>query len=382
MLGAQERRTYLLMFQNNAEVRATGGIPGAFAVVTARDGAVHLGRQESTSTLGRFATPVLTLSAAEKSLFGTRLGTFTQDVNLTPDFPRTAALLQAMWTARTGVKVDGVLSADPVALSYVLRGTGPVAVSAGRSLSADDAVRALLSRVYSDTPDPAAQDAYFATVAKRVFGAVTSAQGNPRNVLEMLTHAAEQRRVLVWSDHADEQALIAPTRLGGVLPTAPTRTPQIGVYFNDGSQSKLDYYLDYGVDVRSTGCRAGRQEMTVTVRMRSRVPRDVSALPDYVQASGRGVSRGTMRTTVMVYVPVRGQVGLSTLRGEPVLLATRTHEGRAMVAQTIDLAPGQRATSTYRMTSGPGQTGQAEVQVTPGVRNDGIGSVTRSACRR
>ncbi|MGH3370707.1 MAG: DUF4012 domain-containing protein, partial [Nocardioidaceae bacterium] len=32
MLGADEPRSYLLLFQNNAEVRATGGIPGAFAV--------------------------------------------------------------------------------------------------------------------------------------------------------------------------------------------------------------------------------------------------------------------------------------------------------------------------------------------------------------
>ncbi len=38
MLGADSQRRYLLMFQNNAEVRATGGIPGAVAVVTADRG--------------------------------------------------------------------------------------------------------------------------------------------------------------------------------------------------------------------------------------------------------------------------------------------------------------------------------------------------------
>ena len=87
-----------------------------------------------------------------------------------------------------------------------------------------------------------------------------------------------------------------------------------------------------------------------------------------------------MRTTVMAYAPVDGTVDSFRLDGTRMPLMTRGHSGRLMVAQTVDLEQGQRATATYTMTSGPGQTDRANVQVTPGVRGDGIGTISPSAC--
>ncbi len=93
MLGAEGRRDYLFLFQNNAEIRATGGLPGAFAIITARDGRITLGRQFSAGDLGPFEQPPVPLSRQEQALFGTHLGTLPQDANFTPDFPRTAQIL-------------------------------------------------------------------------------------------------------------------------------------------------------------------------------------------------------------------------------------------------------------------------------------------------
>lgn len=381
MLGVDGRRTYLMLFQNNAEIRATGGLPGSLAVVTAEHGQVSIGRQVTASSIGRFARPVLPLTAAERGLFGDRMGVFPADVTFTPDFPRTATMIQAMWKARTDTTVDGVLSTDPVALSHLLGGTGPVDVGGGQRLTAGEAVRVLLNQVYLDNPDPLAQDAFFKAVAKKVFRAVASGQGSPSQVLQALATSATERRVLVWSNHPREQALIASTGVGGALTRSLGKAPQVGVYLNDGSESKLDYYLDYHADVSSTRCAEGRQDLTVTVHLRSRVPRDLHRLSPSVLATAPGVPRGTMRTMVMAYVPVDGKVGRATLDGTPVLLTTRDYDGRSMVAQTVDLAPGQRATATYRMTSGPGQTDAADLRVTPGVRGDGVGTVGPSSCR-
>ncbi len=44
MLGMEGKRDYLVLFQNNAEIRATGGIPGAFATMSANHGTHLLGR--------------------------------------------------------------------------------------------------------------------------------------------------------------------------------------------------------------------------------------------------------------------------------------------------------------------------------------------------
>lgn len=43
MLGADGERSYLLLIQDNAEIRATGGIPGAFAELRTDGGRLELG---------------------------------------------------------------------------------------------------------------------------------------------------------------------------------------------------------------------------------------------------------------------------------------------------------------------------------------------------
>src|SRR5690606_8928238 len=46
ILGDGGERTYALLFQNNAEIRATGGNPGAGAIMTINDGKVELREDE------------------------------------------------------------------------------------------------------------------------------------------------------------------------------------------------------------------------------------------------------------------------------------------------------------------------------------------------
>ncbi len=198
MLGGDGPRHYLVVFQNNAEVRATGGLPGAFAVVTADHGRISLGRQGALSSFPRFANPVLPLTAAEREIYTSQLGVYAGDTTLTPDFPRAAQLSRAMWRRVSGQQVDGVLSVDPVALSYLLSATGPVDLGGGRQLTAGNAVPLLLHDVYVKL-DPAAQDRFFAAAAGKVFAAVSSGQGDPRRLMSAIARGVDEGRVLVWS---------------------------------------------------------------------------------------------------------------------------------------------------------------------------------------
>ncbi len=97
MLGKEGPRKYLLVFQNNAEVRATGGLPGSVSLLNVNDGQIELTRQVTGSSFGRRSGNVLPLSAAEKQLFGSQFGEFFLNANVTPDFPRAAELWRARW---------------------------------------------------------------------------------------------------------------------------------------------------------------------------------------------------------------------------------------------------------------------------------------------
>jgi hypothetical protein len=380
MLGADGQRRYLFMFQNNAEVRATGGVPGAFATLTADDGRLRLGPQGDAVTLRNFTQPPTPVTPEEKQLFGLGLGTFRQDVNFTPDFPRSAELIAGMYRARTGRSVDGVVSVDPVALSYLLEGTGPVKTVRGQTLTSDSAVRVLLSQVYADIPDPERQDVFFNGVARSVFDAVSTGQGSPRTVLQNLTRAASQRRLLVWSARPEEQRLLDPTALAGRLETTATDAPQIGVYFNAARAYKLDYYLDYEASVQSMSCVRGRQRLKVTVNFASRVPRAFGRLPAYVAPPVSQFGRGTIVVTVYLFAPVGGTVRGLAIDGVKQTFTMERLHGRPVVARTVTVDPGGHTSLTVDVTGGPDQRATAQLQVTPGVRTTGVGTVQASAC--
>jgi hypothetical protein len=301
-------------------------------------------------------------------------------VNFTPDFPRSAQLIAGMYRATNRRAVDGVVSVDPVALSYLLRGTGPVRAR-GRELSADNAVQLLLSQVYADIADPDRQNAFFNVAARSVFDVVSSGAGDPLALLEGLVTSASERRLLVWSAHPAEQRLLAPTALAGGLATRDPRTPQVGVYLNAALPYKLDYYLDHEVAVRSASCVDGRQRLVADVSLHSTVPSDFSHLSNYVAPRRVPLfGRGTIAVTVYFFAPEDGSVVAVHVDGRREEPKIQSFDGRTVFARTVTLKPGQERSLTVDVLTGRGQTGTPDVRTTPGVRSTGLGAVQTSAC--
>lgn len=359
MMGEERPRTYLLMVQNNAEARASGGIPGALAELVVENGKLSLGVQKSASEVG-IMSPVLELDPEERQIYSTRPGKFMQDVNMTPDFPSTAALADAMWERTTGKRVDGVISVDPVALGYILDATGPVAISdpsvaalsnsgLPTELSAANVVSTLLSDVYSKIEEPKLQDAYFAGVAQEIFAALTKGDGDPKKLLQGLSLGAQERRILVWSASSEEQSSIARYPLSGAV-TGPSVAPaQFGVYFNDGTGAKMDYYVKRTVQLIKECPKDGYEQTTVRVTSTNSAPADAAtSLPAYVTGDGVfGVPPGSVQTNIVAYGPVQAQVEMAKLDGQKTEFAPYFHGNRPVGILAIRLAPGESKTVDF-----------------------------------
>jgi hypothetical protein len=352
LLGADGPRRYLMLFQNLAEVRATGGMPGAFIVVETHDGAVQLIEQGSAAAAIRsFPAPVLPLDPDAEALYSERLGIFPADVNLTPDFPTAARLAREMYRLRSGKTVDGVIATDPVALSYLLRASGPVPMPFGAPLTADSAVRMLLSQIYA-TATNAQQDAYFAHAARAAFEVLTRPQANPRGLLAELARAAGERRLLLWSADRDLQKNIEGTVLAGALPLDDGAAPTVGVFLNDGSGAKLSYYLAPAATLAVGGCDGdGSRELRLRVTIGSTAPR--SGLSEAVLGLGLSGDPYTIRTNVSVFSPTAGAIADATLDGAEAEMGTGVEHGRAVGIVTVDLPPGATKTLAVTLLTGP-----------------------------
>lgn len=382
MLGDGERREYLLVFQNNAEIRATGGLPGAVSLVRAEDGAVDLTRQVAANSFGQRDGSVLPLTPEEAEMYGPQLGEYFLDANFTPDFPRTADLMRARWEEVHGGELDGVLSLDPVALSYILGATGPIQVG-DVTLTEDNAVDELLHEVYLRYESPAAQDVYFREVARAVFEVISNGSvSSPRDLMSALAKAADEGRIYVHSFHKAEQDELAGTQVAGEFEVDPSPNPVVNVTLNDTTGAKMSYFLRYDVDVDSTYCIDGRQGLTVHASLTSTAPEDAGrTLPDYVTGGGTyGVKPGDQLVTVRLFGPVDGTVkrfAINSKRYPPGDLAV---EGRPVSTGYAGLSPGETVNFTWTLQTGPDQTGGTHVTVTPSITEGGKSATVRSAC--
>ncbi|MFJ5954506.1 DUF4012 domain-containing protein [Paenarthrobacter sp. NPDC092416] len=392
MLGSDTPREYLLLIQNNAESRTTGGIPGALAVLSLDKGKLSLRSQTSAGALGAFVPPV-TIDEEQKAIYSARVGKFMQDVNLTPDFATTASTAQTMWEQKTGERLDGVLSIDPVALSFLLEATGPVTITdplvqkiggeLPSELNSKNVVRTLLSDAYASIEDPNLQDVYFAGAAKEIFSAVSAGKSDPKGLIDAISKGIDEHRILLWSAAGGEQSTISKYSLGGLVSGSSVSPTQFGVYFNDGTGAKMDYWTKRTVQVVKDCTRDGYREVTVRVTSTNTAPADAAtSLPKYVTGGGMfGVPAGTVQTNVVAYGPVQSDIDTVVKDGEKITFAAQRHSQRAVGTTTIRLAPGESTSLEFNF-GHIVQHAEPEILVTPTTQavKDVIKGSQKSSC--
>ena len=371
-LGSEGPRTYLLLFQNLAEPRSTGGIFGSYALLTADQGRVSITDQGPARDLRYFDPPVSEISAQQQQIFGSELAVFPADVNLTPDFPTAARLFAQMVRERGGPAVDGVVAVDPVALAYLLAGSPPLEVD-GVAVDATNLVSTLLSRAYQsfgdDDHDP--RDDFLAKTTSAAFAEISGGAVHPDTLVAGVRKAAAERRLLYYSFHDDEQQDVAGTGLSGAI-DGSAESSTIGAFINDAVASKLGYYLRVGATVSGGQCQPdGSQLAAVTINLDYQPPAE--GVPQYV--AGRS-DDGSYRVQVQLAAPSGGRLDAATLDGQPVSLRLGEDLGRPFGIAVVDLLPGAKSTLTFFLAVPPGTDPQLVHTPTVGdwpIAVDGIG---------
>lgn len=375
LLGVGGTRHYLVVFQNLAEPRSTGGIFGSYALLNVTKGKIQLvGQGSGSRDLGTFDPPLPVPPALPKALYGDLPGRHATDVNLAPDFPVAAQLISTMYTARRQVQLDGVLALDPVALSYLLVDAKPIDVGQGISLDSANITDTLLSKAYFLYPDAAqapARDRFLSSAVAKAFESVMSSPGSAGSTLSGLKKGALEHRILLWSADPAEQKDLATTNLAGTLPTTDGAVPTVGVFRNDGTGGKLGYYASGSAALAAGSCgQDGSRNLTLTVRLGYSAP--ASGLPPYVLGLAHA-GPYVLRTNLLILAPVTGDLTALSVDGRPVAVVWATESGRKVGMIMVDLQPGTSAVVTGSLTVSAPAGGTPRftpaVWLTPGVTN-------------
>ena len=345
MLGADGPRNYVVVMQNNAEVRSGGGSAESFTLLRADNGAISLRRQASAKD---FPAPAqsLPLSDATTALFEDRPGRFVQSITSIPDFSEAGAMVALRWEEKFGDTIDGVIAIDAAVAAQLVEATGPISFGPFTA-DADTIMPILLSRLYAEV-EPAQQDAIFAQAAKALFSAAL-VSGEPQMLIGAVNAAADEGRVRIWSAHPEEEEFLTKTALGGTLPDDGERGAHVGVLFNDLTGAKLNFYTEAAIST-AVGVCSGEPTTQVHVTWKNNAPADAAeSLPASVTGSeDEDRNPGDVRTLIAVYGPEG-----STVKDSSQEAAQMSQLGTRTVAQyDVVLTPGESTTITVSFVGG------------------------------
>jgi UDP-N-acetylmuramyl pentapeptide phosphotransferase/UDP-N-acetylglucosamine-1-phosphate transferase len=351
ILGGDGTRLYVLAMQNPAEARATGGIFGSWAELTATNGHLELGLQGKSDVLnaGPEATRVLHAPADYQQ----RYARFApedvwQNVNVSPDLPTVGKVALNVWAQAGMPPADGLIAVDPVGLSSILRVTGPITVADWPTpITADNVVDITLKQAYVRfANDQQARDDFLGDVTTASWKALSSRDlGSPTNLLKALGAAVQQKHIMLWFTRGDEEALAQRAGASGAVP-GPTGDTVFATMTN-AAANKLDVYLQRSLDYNATlDPQANGQvavEGTIGVGLKNAAP--AGGLPLYVEGPNTGgLVAGDNRTFVSIYTPLA--LRSAAINGSAAAMESGRELGRWVFSNFLTLPAGAQRTTT------------------------------------
>jgi hypothetical protein len=261
--------TYLLLADNNAEMRSGSGAFLEAGIVTTSEGELHLVSTVPTASL-TLPLGAVTVSGDLQARWGWLLpGVDWRNIGLTPQFDVNGPLAASMWKADTGQSVDGVLAIDVQGLQELLNVTGPVTTSSGAVVSAANVDQLLLHDQYAGetyNSDSTNRVDELSTLAAATLHALENQPFSLHTMADALSSAATGRHVLLWSADPRTEAAWRGAGVSGQLQPSSLMADVI----NRGG-NKLDQYLSETVSLRLTP-RNGQTDASLTMTFANHTP--------------------------------------------------------------------------------------------------------------
>lgn len=378
VLGANGNRTYLIVAQNSAELRSSGGFPGSMGTLEIRDGEIILNDFSKVYDVLTDTNPSsVSITDEEYALFGAASMDCPRDAGIDPDFTRVASIWAASYEERNVAHLDGVISITPSVVQDILAIVGPVTLSDGTELTGSNATKVLQSDIYwkylAEGADPdgtggAVTDALFAQAAHETFNKLFS-NLNADTLIKFASCMAkdmEDRTVMFWLTDEGEQAILASLDCSGALNDDPMR-PELGVFFSLWVGSKMGWYVDIDNQVleskkNADGSYTYKMQTTFTDTVSSE---EIASGGEYIIGDIYDYEYGILYPCLYIYAPAGGSIS-NLESNRSVAFEEARHDGlQAFKAWRTVLRPDQPIVCTYTVTTAPSAEQEMEIVCTP-----------------
>ena len=207
ILGHDNPRQYLLIFQNNSEMRATGGFIGTYGLLTLDKGEIReLFIDGIFNADGQLQEKIIPPRPIQKI----STAWSTHDANWFADFPTSAQKITWFYEKTGGPTVDGVISVTPTVIERLLELTGPISMPEYEILlTAENFVELIQYKVEVDYDKELNRPKkILADFTPKFISALNQLSSDKRKeALEIIFDCLSQKHILIYFDDESLQEL-------------------------------------------------------------------------------------------------------------------------------------------------------------------------------
>jgi len=310
LLGDRYPHRYLILLQNDAEARPTGGFIGSFMIVDINDG--YITKMEFNDVYdydGQLTEDIPAPEDIAKISSSWRM----RDSNYSPDFAISAEKAAWFLQKEKGPSVDTVIAVNQSIVADLLDVTGPVQLEGLKAPLDRNNYQAALSFVIESKLNGAGSPKKILGDFINAFREKLFTSGNWKKTLNVLLHACKQKTILFYSRTEDVQAVFDELGLSGRVTKTNPGEDYLDLIITSIGGNKSDLFIEQSVQhntlVNATGLLMDevsikRKHMwsdAVLDELKTNLRRlGFNDVPDWVIDI---IGRGANKAYVKIYVP-------------------------------------------------------------------------------
>jgi len=246
VLGHNQSKQYLFLFENNDELRATGGFIGTYGIMKIEEGNIsHLAIDGIYNPDGQLKERVIPPKPIQKMSATWSM----HDANWWPDFPKSAEKIAWFYEKTGGPSVDGVFALTPKIMEDFLKITGPINHEKyGVTINSDNFVELTQYKVEKDYDKQLNRPKQIlADLAPLVLEKIMSAPPEKWiDVLGVFSENLERREIQAYFFDSDVQKKISDLGWSGEILNTPK--DYLSVVNTNISGLKTDKVIEQNID--------------------------------------------------------------------------------------------------------------------------------------
>ncbi len=254
-----QRRTFLVLLQNNMELRPTGGFIGSFALLTFENGQLlDFDVQDVYTADGQLKGHVEPPEQIKEILGEAKW--YLRDSNWNPHFPKTAENAEWFLDKELGRKVDGVIGFNLEAAKKIIAGFGEIYLADfNEKINADNVFeRAEFWSENESFPGSNQKSAFLGLMGQQLFENIKAAQPEEyAKISSAFLEALEEKEILIYTHNQELNTTLHQLNWDGSIrqPTCSLNNCHTDyLHLNEANLgvNKANYFLRRSIEERIT----------------------------------------------------------------------------------------------------------------------------------